>query len=58
MEYIPGKITVVQTMPKRYMRAIFKKLLVKEEVIKGAVKNMIVVEKSLLWCTLLHGRSC
>ena len=33
MEYyrpIPGKITVVQTMPKRYMRAIFKKLLVKE----------------------------
>lgn len=42
---------------QRDMSDFQKNCQLKEEVFKGAVKNMIIVEKSLLWCTLLHGRS-
>ena len=56
MEYIPpAKLLLCK--PKRYESDFQKNCQLKEEVFKGAVKNMIFVEKSLLWCTLLHGRS-
>ena len=56
MEYIPGKmkITVVQTKEIWAESDFQKNCQLKEEVLKRAVKNMIIVEKSLLWCTLKY----